>query len=405
MKKLMQDLIIEEDLNFEKLDQFLKEPNYLEILGVSTKELQHSNFLAWFLNSTTSHNTGSFFLKNFINLLSIRSENKIKINLSNLENTEILREFNNIDILIVNKDLKFTICIENKINAGKTGENQLLKYYEIVETIWSDEEHKNYYVYLTPHPRELTEKEVNVGYENITYLSIIEILENTIKSKKPSYETMPLIKNYLTNLKKNIMGQSEEIILAQNIYRKHKSAIDFIIESKPNLSNLFDSINKHFKEHSKYKNLTPDDKRIIRILPKEILDFFELKTFSWGEIDKIFTLEIFCEQEEIWMKFCFGGIWVEDEKIKEDFQLKKDKLFKKMKAMKSIQSGIVTGSKSSSRYPAVAKFTIMKIDDEIIFKENSLFDAFVTKFKELEKNIINKWTNEIKDNFKKVKDI
>jgi len=393
----LQDLVINESQRLEKLKLFLSQPNYLEILGISHRELQHSNFLAWMMNSRSSHDIGNYFLKSFINLLPFSPEDKIRINLSNLEGTKILREYNDIDLLIVNDSLKFSICIENKIKAGKSGDNQLLKYYEIVENIWSDKEHRNYYVYLTPFPRTLTEKELEIEYINLTYQSILEILEDTVKSKQPSEETAPLIDNYINNLKKNIMGISKEAKLAQEIYRKHKSAIDFIVNNKPSLysKELFRQINEFFIQHEQYENLTPKDKNIIRILPVNTVPYFNYKTNSWGETKSSFALEIFCEQEKIWMKFCFGAINIKSENERLRLQSIKDEMFSLMKEFSSISSKIVRRSKSSSGYPSVANFDIIRLNDKVLLETDDVFSAFKIKFQKFEENTLNKWTEEV----------
>lgn len=45
-----------------------EEVNLMDILRVSHKELQHSNFLSWLFNPTESHNLGDFALKEFIKI-------------------------------------------------------------------------------------------------------------------------------------------------------------------------------------------------------------------------------------------------------------------------------------------------------------------------------------------------
>ena len=182
MLSQLQTFLLEEGLNLEKLDSFLNEPNYLEIFGISYKELQHSNFLAWFLDPNGSHKAGSYFLKSFINLIEMPEEIKIRINLYDLENTKILREHKNIDILIINDSIHFTICIENKIKAGKSSTNQLLEYYDKVESMWTESSnHSNFYIYLTPFPRSLSQKEIDVGYINLTYREILDIIEELLR--------------------------------------------------------------------------------------------------------------------------------------------------------------------------------------------------------------------------------
>ena len=399
----LKNIVIDESQNLEKLKLYLSQPNYMEIFGISHRELQHSNFLSWMLNSKASHNIGNYFLKSFINLLPISPEDKIRINLSNLENTKIHREYNDIDLLIVNDKLNFTIYIENKIKSGKSGENQLLKYYEIVENIWSDKEHKNYYVYLTPFPRTLTDKEIEIDYKNLTYQSILDILKDTIKSKQPSDETKPLIEHYIRNLEKNIMGISKEAKLAQEIYRKHKSAIDFIVSNKPSLysKGLFNQINDFFKNHDSYQNLTPKDKNIIRILPNDIVPYFDCKTNSWGDTTSSFALELFCEQERIWMKFCYGAVKKKDYNENSKLQKIKDENFNKMKDFSSISRKVARRSKSSSNYPSVANFDIIKITDKVFMESDDVFTAFVEKFKKFEESTLNKWANEVKEKITK----
>lgn len=402
MIEKLQDLVINESLKLEKLELFLSQPNYLEILGVSHRELQHSNFLEWMMNSRASHGSGSYFLKSFLNELPFPPEDKIRINLSSLEGTEIRREGDGIDLLIVNDKLKFTISIENKINAGKSGSNQLLKYYEIVESRWSNKEHKNYYVYLTPYPRTLTDEEAE-NYFNLTYQSILAILKDTIESKPPSEETAPLINNYINNLEKNIMGTSKEAKLAQEIYKEHKDAIDFIVRNKPSLQSatLFGLINDFFKEHDHYENLTPKFDKIIRILPSRVVPYFNHKTSSWVGTESTFALEIFCDPEKIWMKFCFGAINVDDEKKEVRLQAIKDKVFDTMRGFSSISKEVKKRSKSSSNYPSIADYIILKLNDLDSLGDDYVLAGFKKKFQKLEENILGKWADEVEEKLTK----
>ncbi len=63
----LKELMLDED--FTSLQNLVNEEvNLMDILRVSHKELQHSNFLAWFFNPTESHNLGDFALKEFIKI-------------------------------------------------------------------------------------------------------------------------------------------------------------------------------------------------------------------------------------------------------------------------------------------------------------------------------------------------
>jgi len=65
-------------------------------------------------------------------------------------NFSVLREWNNIDILLLSQEDRFVICIENKINIGEHS-NQLVRYREKVQEIFPKEEgYDAIFIYLTP---------------------------------------------------------------------------------------------------------------------------------------------------------------------------------------------------------------------------------------------------------------
>ena len=61
------------DIISQQLDQYYNTKSFSEILGVSRKELGHSNFIAWLLNEQESHNLGAYPLKKFLEILVIAS--------------------------------------------------------------------------------------------------------------------------------------------------------------------------------------------------------------------------------------------------------------------------------------------------------------------------------------------
>lgn len=397
MIKNLQSFILKESQSLQKIDSESRKQTFMEILGVSHKELQHSNFLSWLFSPTESHNINDFFLRGFINLLDIHPTKQIFLNLADLSDTKVIREKDNIDIFLVNEKLKFSICIENKIWSG-LGEHQLSKYYQITEDKFSDD-YLKVYVYLSPFVR-LIPIENQSNYINIIYSDISNLLKETLRFNDLPNEYLTMINDYLNNLDKNILGQTTEIELAQAIYKKHKRAIDYIWRHRPNFRTIFNDINVFFQNHEEYENLTPNDKRIIRILPKKIINKFKYPFNSWGGTESMFALELFCEDERIIMTFCFGGIWgyenLPDEHQK--YQEIKNKYFEKMKSFKSISKYIRLKSKPTSNYPYIATKEIIQIDSSIIFESDSLFDAFKKAFGDFETTTLNYWTEEVNEN-------
>ncbi len=397
----LKDFVITENSSLELIERFLQRNNYMEVFGIAHHELSHSNFLAWLLQPTASHNLGSYFLKKFLNLIeTIPAEEKIKINLSDLDETAVWREYKQIDLVIYNEALNLCICIENKIKSGKSRADQLTSYYQTIENQWpSGENQSNYYIYLTPFARALGEEEINLCYENITYREILGILEEIRLEKLLSTAFIPLLDTYIENLKNNILMDNDTIKLAQKIYRKHSAAINFIVKNKTNLSTLFKDINTFLINSDKYINITPSHNSIIRFLPQEIATCFDYNNSWGGETQRTnFALEIFCNIDAIWVKFCFGKIHGEN---KEEKQALKNKYFEMMKGFSSLKGYTTTGSKPTSNWVTAARYTIMKTSDDSIYDYDSLLLAFQDKFQQFEQRVLEEWRKEVQKNITK----
>ena len=57
------------DVVSQKLDNYYSSKTYSEILGVSRREISHSNFIAWLLCDKESHNLSSYPIKKFLEIL------------------------------------------------------------------------------------------------------------------------------------------------------------------------------------------------------------------------------------------------------------------------------------------------------------------------------------------------
>lgn len=107
-----------------------------------------SDILRFILDPKSMGN--KIYLQEFLKFIGI--ENKIIDDfLSDLENIEVLREENRIDLLIKNRKINKAIILESKLNNANDQPMQLLRYYKILTT------EKNYdvlkIVYLTINPK------------------------------------------------------------------------------------------------------------------------------------------------------------------------------------------------------------------------------------------------------------
>jgi hypothetical protein len=142
-----------DDPDFDRLELGLKKPNIFDVLKITTNEIRHSNFLSWILNPIESHGLGDIFLKRFLREVFASDKfddiSQVDVEGLNLAKVSILREWKNIDILILTEDI--AVCVENKV-LTKEHSNQLERYRNIVEEHYP--KRKKTFVYLNPYGDE-----------------------------------------------------------------------------------------------------------------------------------------------------------------------------------------------------------------------------------------------------------
>ena len=292
LKKEYDFLLKNED--FDKLDLGLKNPNIFQILKISKNEIRHSNFLSWLLDPEGSHKLGDIFLKRF--LREVFSSDKffdidqVDVEGMDLSKVEVLREWKNIDVLIILSDV--VVCIENKVYS-KEHSNQLKRYKEIIENQFP--KHKKTYVYLNPDG-DSSESETE-QFQPISYDFIVESLERIVsvfgESMNPNVKNY--IKDYTTTIKREIMGTDQLTELSKKIYQNHKELFDFIFEHKPD---IVDNLNLIMKDELNKRGwlLGSENKYYVRFLTEPIKDLIYYNTDtknSWNKRESfLFEIQI-----------------------------------------------------------------------------------------------------------------
>ena len=387
MEKALEQLVVAETLNLEKIEEALNSFNPLEVMGVVHRELQHSNVLGWLLDPKGSHKMGNYFLKGFISELDMFGAERIELLLSDLDQVEVRREWENIDIVIAGREPSFAIVIENKVWAGRTGADQLLRYRKKAEQLLGDFD-RQYFVFLTPFPQTLSAEEEQARYINLTYETVVAILKSLpFDDLSISNDVNSFIEHYIKTLQNNIIMDSEHIRLARQIYKRHRQALDFIVNNKPVLwsPKLFGLVRDYIDAHPKLTLYTRDDQRIIRFLPKSIEQKFHKPFEGWTDTNLMFALEIFIEAERIWVKFCFAAIY--NQKEKEALQKIKDDYYWKMAEFPSLKNNRVS-SGPQYNYPAVARFELFHLNETLEVDAEGFFKDFKKPFEQfLEKEL------------------
>ncbi|MTJ52722.1 hypothetical protein FJR38_08645 [Anabaena sp. UHCC 0253] len=238
-RELLESFIVDNE-DLEELEAKLAEFNIFEAIGVVRQEIRHSDFLAFLLDPSQNHRLDDIFLKRFLKRVLLETDNPtntnytkispVDIDIADLTDSEIRREWQNIDILIHSPRNKLICAIENKIDSGEHS-NQLERYQNII-----DIEYKNYrkiLIYLTPEG-SLSSK---ANWRIYSYSQVIQIIDSICKSYKSilGADIYTLMTHYSTLIRRHIVSDSEIAELCRKIYFKHRQALDLIIEHRPDL--------------------------------------------------------------------------------------------------------------------------------------------------------------------------
>ena len=233
IKSLYNGLI--NDSDFDRLELGFSTPNIFSVLKVSRNEIRHSNFLAWLLNPRGSHGLGDLVLKRFLREVfsSTKFSDVDQIEVEGLDTSkaEILREWNHIDLLVVLENV--VVCLENKVFSQEHS-NQFERYKSVLDSTFPTK--RKVFVYLNPNGDE--PQDDNETYQPLSYDFLVETLERIVDvygdSIKP--QVITYLKDYISTIKRDIMGSDKLVDLAKRIYTNHKELLDFIFEAKPDLT-------------------------------------------------------------------------------------------------------------------------------------------------------------------------
>lgn len=298
MNELSERIILEKFIlhnpELNKLENMLDQFNGFETLGIVNTEIRHSNVIAWLLNPKENHGIGDNFLKEFLKYFISRNKELLEGKVSlfefevlNYSDVEIRREWNNIDILIIIKELnkKFVVIIENKVNSTEH-DNQLQRYRKIIEDEFHD--YTQLYIYLTPEEMDPSDDK----WINLNYNIIADLIDNIIMFRKDmiAENVYNFIKQYNTVLRRYIVGDSEIEQICRQIYSKHSRALDLIFQYKPD---IYAEISEYLQKQLKgVSQIILDDcsKTQIRFAVKDIDDVVE-SCGSWTSSNRILLFD------------------------------------------------------------------------------------------------------------------
>ncbi len=232
-RKMLENFVVNNE-DLEILESLTGRFNIFVAIGVLHQELRHSDFLSFLMDPNGNHGLGDIFLTRFLKK-SVHDTNSevsvIDIDVANLHEAEVHREWRNIDILILEHTTKLVCIIENKIRTSEHS-GQLQRYRANVEKTYP--QYKKIFLYLTPDGDLPSDK----AYLPVSYSIIKEIVDqvNTTFKSKLGPDITTLLRHYSDIIGDHIMDDSDIAILCRKIYHKHKRAIDLIYEHRPDIN-------------------------------------------------------------------------------------------------------------------------------------------------------------------------
>lgn len=259
-KAILEEFIVDND-DLEKLESLLAQFNIFEAVGVIHHEIRHSNFLAFLLNPADPHRIGDTFLKKFLKRVLLDSAattlSPIEIDVLDLSDAEVKREWRNIDLLVVSPKSKFVCVIENKVYS-KEHSNQLDRYHDIV--LREFKLYRHVFIYLTLEGDLPTLEKDQQNWLTYDYSRVANLVDNICDKYHSTIgsEVYVLMNHYSSLIRRRLVKDSEVAELCRKIYKQHKQALDLIYENIPNLQSEITDFTKFLIQKSKSHGLEVD---------------------------------------------------------------------------------------------------------------------------------------------------
>lgn len=334
------------DSNLKELESLFNQFNIFDCLRLTRTEIRHSNFLAWLFDPNETHRLKDYFLKQF--LIKVLSLNKKELNKINgreltlfndkgeeinetyfipsiididcwdLEEIEIHRELENIDLLLVDEKNKFVLVIENKIDTCQH-DNQLTRYRDYVDVQYPSNEYKKLFIYLKPQ-----KEKVELPYIFVSYQVIVDLIKNLLVEIKENsnQDIVTLIKHYQEILERDIMKEENIGTICAKIYKQHKTAIDLINKYGTPQKELGDILQEVLEEKDYLQDVVKESNSSYLCLPKDIKDKSKLAFGDWTKNHNYITALKFVNFRNncnnIWIEILFAPVKNSQDTSKKD---------------------------------------------------------------------------------------
>ena len=293
--------------DLEYLEALLAKFNLFEAVGTVRQELRHSDFLAFLLDPRGNHRLGDAFLKRLLKHILVAMPapplSAVEIDVADLDDAEVRREWQHIDILVHDPATRLVCAIENKIDSSEHS-GQLCRYRKIVQRRFGDQ--RMLFVYLTPEGVEPSDD----AYFALDYKKVADIVDAVRRSRESTLgaDVRTLLEHYTTMLRRHIVTDSEIAELCRKLYQEHKQALDLIYEHRPDLQyELYEYLKQLIEDSLEEHELVPQHstKSQIHFAIKD-WDDHQAQHMGEGSRDRILTFRFANGVDYLHLRFVIG---------------------------------------------------------------------------------------------------
>lgn len=182
--------------------------NTFEAAGLVSQEIRHSHFLAYMLNPQGKHGLGAALTHAFV--AELFDDGRI----SPPGAWRVRREWQHIDLLLVDDERQRVFVVENKIDAGEHGD-QLARYVDAVALAYPHHERK--FALLSPGGSAPSHGE----YSAVAYDAVARAFTRVLQDRDCAPRVRASIEDYLGLLRRYVLPGTDTASTCRRVWREH----------------------------------------------------------------------------------------------------------------------------------------------------------------------------------------
>jgi hypothetical protein len=175
----MLESFVVDNLELQELERLIAPFNVFEALGVVRQEVRHSDFLAFLIDPHQNHGLGDVVLKQLLQRATRGryglAVSAIDLDIWSLGLAEVRREWQSIDIAVVDHANQLAVVLENKVDSDEHSD-RCARYWKVMEEHYPT--YKLLGVFLTPAGIESSD----TRYVSLSYTDVAKIADELATS-------------------------------------------------------------------------------------------------------------------------------------------------------------------------------------------------------------------------------